>query len=134
MFQAAKELYEGWTLMKDGQTGVPSSTDWLLERISKDSIVGFDPHLYGYEDAENLMKQVKGCKGMAVPITRNLVDEIWKERPEPQIKQLLVLSTQEAGEDVHSKLRRIRETYVKKKCTSIIFGDLAEIACMLSLL
>lgn len=66
---------------------------------------------------------------ITVPITKNLVDILWKERPHPEIKELIVLSKGDVGEDVTSKMKRVRTEYAKKKCDSIIVADLAEIAC-----
>lgn len=34
--------------MKDGSPDVPTSSDWLLDKVSENSVVGFDPHLFGY--------------------------------------------------------------------------------------
>ncbi|KAI6185003.1 Xaa-Pro aminopeptidase 1 [Aphelenchoides bicaudatus] len=131
--QAAKELTSGWTLMKDGTPGVLSPGDWLIQKISPNSVVGFDPHLFGYDTAVDLLQKLKKSKAIAVPITRNLVDVLWDARPKPTIKNLMTLTKEDAGEDIPTKLKRVREEYAKKKCESIIIGDLAEIAWLFNL-
>jgi len=131
--QASKELTGGWQLMKEGNQGVPSSTDWLLSQVSAKSVVGIDPHLFGYEAAVELITKLKASRATTVSITKNLVDEIWKDRPHPEVKKLISLTKDEVGADIWTKIKRVRETYAKKKCDSIIIGDLAEIAWLFNL-
>jgi Xaa-Pro aminopeptidase len=82
-------------------------------------------------EAKSLIKQINASNAFVVPITKNLVDRLWKDRPEPEIQKVIRLSKNGVGEDIPTKLNRVRNEYVKKKCDSIIIGALDEIACKL---
>ena len=43
---AASELSSEWTLMKQGEKGVPELQDWLVSNLSSKKIVGVDASLY----------------------------------------------------------------------------------------
>ncbi len=99
--QAANQLEgSGIELMKMGEPGVPDMADFIMEK-SGGKVLGFDgnvvPARFGLK--------FKGT----VKYDRDLVDEVWKERPEQVFTQTFEMEEQYAGESVSSKLERIRK-------------------------
>ncbi|CAD5209001.1 unnamed protein product [Bursaphelenchus xylophilus] len=131
--QAENELLPGWTLMKQGQTGVLSPTEWLLQNLVRGSRVGFDPQLFGKGSSDELLQVIKGAKAIPVKLNTNLVDVIWENRPEGSKNPLIVLSQSEHGESIESKLERVRSQMSKKKCDIVIVSDLAQVAWLFNL-
>ncbi|KAI6230859.1 Xaa-Pro aminopeptidase 1 [Aphelenchoides fujianensis] len=126
--QATDELADGWTLMKQREDGVPEPADWLVENLPAGAAVGFDPHLFGFADAQELTKKLKTAGVEAISLLTNLVDELWTDRPQPQPTPLIHLTKEEVGETPTEKFERIRKELKQKKCDSIVISDLAEVA------
>lgn len=66
-------------------------------------------------------------------MNRNLVDEIWHNRPTPKSEAIRVHPTQYAGEKWQSKVSTIRSTLVSSRSDAIIVTSLTEIAYALNL-
>ena len=64
-----------------------------------------------------------------VPITRNLVDMLWSERPTESLQKLLILPVEECGEEITDKLIRVRVEMKKQKCDLLLVNSLDDIAC-----
>ncbi|KAI6223730.1 Xaa-Pro aminopeptidase 1 [Aphelenchoides fujianensis] len=126
--QATDELADGWTLMKQREDGVPEPADWLVENLPAGAAVGFDPHLFGFADAQELTKKLKAAGVEAISLLTNLVDELWTDRPQPQPTPLIHLTKEKVGETPAEKFERVRKELKQKKCDSIVISDLAEVA------
>lgn len=61
----------------------------------------------------------------------NLVDLLWENRTEIDLRKIVCLSLNECGEESLSKIERVRERMKKAKCDSIILTALDDIACNL---
>ncbi|KAI6196145.1 Xaa-Pro aminopeptidase 1 [Aphelenchoides besseyi] len=131
--QAADELEEGWTLMKEGTEGVPDPIEWLVENSTTGTTVGFDPHLFGFAEAKMLIKKLKNVNVQAVSILTNLVDELWTDRPKGEVKKLIALTKEEVGQTIEEKFEKVRKELKQKKCDSILISDLAEVAWLFNL-
>lgn len=115
-------------LMKIGQPGVPELSD-LIERESKGLVLGFDgsvvPAWFG-----NKFK----CE---VRYDRDLVGEIWTDRPKQIFTDIYELELQYTGETAESKIARIRtelEKHVGENENYLyIINSLDDIAWMFNL-
>lgn len=87
--QAQKQLdNETWTLMNMEMASVPSLPEWLVQTLPANSHVGIDPNLITSDEYHKLgmYLEIKGLKLKAVK--KNLVDAVWKDRPERKLKEL----------------------------------------------
>nr|CAD2171801.1 unnamed protein product [Meloidogyne enterolobii] len=118
--QAKSELYEGWTLMK--LTGPDSimPSDWIIQNLEN-------------ERAKNFNKKLKNYGIICTPIIKNLVDILWIERPTELAQKLFILPIEECGEEINSKLGRIREEMKRQKCDSLLLSCLDDIAWLFNL-
>ncbi|TKR94008.1 hypothetical protein L596_008359 [Steinernema carpocapsae] len=131
--QANEQMEDGWTLMKQGLPESVDPVDWMVENLSSSVNVGFDPQLFGYAKGEALVKKLKKVQINAVPSEVNLVDKIWEDRPAASDAPIMTLSAEECGELSSSKIQRVRETLKKKKCDSVVFTALDDIAWLLNI-
>ena len=120
-------------LMKQGQPGTPSQTEWLVRQLKKGEAVGIDPTLMSMAQAANLENELAphGLKVKAV--ARNLVDRIWTDRPEPSLAPLEVHPARFAGETVRSKLARVRAAMAEAGCKIHVIGALDAVAWLLNI-
>ncbi|XP_021282146.1 probable Xaa-Pro aminopeptidase P [Herrania umbratica] len=133
--QAEKQLSSSWTLMRAGNVGVPTTSQWLNDTLAPGGRVGIDPFLFSYDAAEELKEAVsKKNLELVYLYDLNLVDEIWKEsRPKPPNKPIRVHDLKYAGLDVVSKLSSLRAELVGTGSSAIVVSMLDEAAWLLNL-
>nr|GMD45351.1 probable Xaa-Pro aminopeptidase P [Ipomoea batatas]GMD46844.1 probable Xaa-Pro aminopeptidase P [Ipomoea batatas] len=133
--QAEKQLSSSWILMRSGNWGVPTPSEWLNSVLSPGSRIGIDPFLFSSDAAEELKEDIsKGNHELVFLSNLNLVDEIWKEsRPQPPKKPIRVHDLKYAGADVSSKLFSLRSDLINAGSSAIVISMLDEIAWLLNL-
>ncbi|ESW19042.1 hypothetical protein PHAVU_006G091700 [Phaseolus vulgaris] len=133
--QAEKQLSSNWILMRAGNPGVPTASEWLNEVLAPGGRVGIDPFLFTSDAAEELKGVIsKKDHELVYLYNSNLVDEIWKEsRPKPPNNPVRVHDLKYAGLDVASKLSSLRSELVNAGSSAIVISMLDEIAWLLNL-
>ncbi|KAK9137303.1 hypothetical protein Sjap_007897 [Stephania japonica] len=133
--QAEKQLNSSWTLMRAGNFGVPTTSEWLNDVLVPGCRIGIDPFLFSYDSAEELKEEIsKKNHELVYLYDVNLVDEIWKEsRPEPPRKPVRIHDLKYAGLDVASKLASLRSELSKTGSSAIVISMLDEVAWLLNL-
>ncbi|XAR52596.1 Xaa-Pro aminopeptidase [Bertholletia excelsa] len=133
--QAEKQLSSSWVLMRAGNLGVPTTSEWLNQVLSPGCRVGIDPFLFSSDAAEELKEVISKKKLELVYLyNMNLVDEIWKSsRPKPPSKPVRVHDLKYAGVDVASKLSSLRIELKDVGSSAIVISMLDEIAWLLNL-
>ncbi|CAH2055031.1 unnamed protein product, partial [Thlaspi arvense] len=133
--QAEKQLNTSWILMRAGNPGVPTASEWVADVLAPGGRVGIDPFLFSADAAEELKEAIaKKNHELVYLYDANLVDEIWKgSRPNPPSKQIRVHDLKYAGVDVASKLAALRNEIMDAGASSIVISMLDEIAWVLNL-
>ncbi|XP_010674747.2 aminopeptidase P2 [Beta vulgaris subsp. vulgaris] len=133
--QAEKQLSSDWILMRAGNMGVPTMSEWLDDVLTPGSRVGIDPFLFSFDAAEELRDDISKKNHELVLLSKtNLVDEIWKEsRPKPPSKPVRLHELKYAGVDVSWKLSWLRSQLANDDCSAIVITRLDEIAWLLNL-
>ncbi|KAA8545117.1 hypothetical protein F0562_019994 [Nyssa sinensis] len=133
--QAEKQLSSSWILMRAGNWGVPTTSEWLNDILAPGCRIGIDPFLFSSDAAEELKEAISKKKHELVYLYDiNLVDEIWKEsRPKPPNKPVRVHDLKYAGLDVASKLSSLRSELIDAGSSAIVISMLDEIAWLLNL-
>ncbi|KAI4349980.1 hypothetical protein L6164_010513 [Bauhinia variegata] len=133
--QAEKQLSPSWILMRSGNPGVPTTSEWLNDVLAAGSRVGIDSFLFSSDAAEELKKVISNKNHELVYLyNSNLVDEIWRDsRPRPPNKPVRVHDLKYAGLDVASKLSSLRSELVGSGSSAIVISMLDEIAWLLNL-
>ncbi|KAL5783684.1 hypothetical protein ACOSP7_008713 [Xanthoceras sorbifolium] len=133
--QAEKQLNSSWILMRSGNLGVPTTSEWLNDVLAPGGRVGIDPFLLSSDAAEELKEAIsKKNHELVYLYDLNLVDVIWKEsRPKPPSKPIRVHDLKYAGLDVASKLSSLRSELVDAGSSAIVISMLDEVAWLLNL-
>ncbi len=110
--QAAKQLDgTGIVLQKSGEPNVPTVEEWLKAEIKKYShapVIGFDGRTISNAAGSRYLEIVKRSGGH-LSFGKDLVGEIWENRPDLPSNPAFTLNLSYAGESVESKLSRLRE-------------------------
>ncbi|MDG6224898.1 MAG: aminopeptidase P family protein [Candidatus Thermoplasmatota archaeon] len=127
--QAEEQLSgSGIDLYRMGMPDVPKMEEFLIEELSRGDKVGIDPRLLSMERAKELDGRLSK-KGISFRyVERNLVDELWEDRPKLPSDPISILPTSIAGESMPDKLTRIRERMKKNNATSMILTQLDAVA------
>ena len=131
--QAATELEgSGIALMKMGETGVPSVREYLGQNMKEGSVIGFDGRCVPCAEGmalEELMKE----RGACLKTDLDLADGIWSGRPPLPCNPVMILDDDCAGEEIGSKLERLREEVRDKGASVYIDSRLDAIMWLLNL-
>ncbi|PVD29782.1 hypothetical protein C0Q70_09039 [Pomacea canaliculata] len=131
--QAEKQLDSSWILMKDGLPETPTMAKWLNKVLPIGSQVGCDPTLMSVETWKPLSKDLRSEGHCLVPVTSNLVDLVWEDRPSPPCCNLIILPPQYTGKTWQEKVATVQSKMAEKKACAFIVTALDEIAWLLNL-
>ncbi|XP_052194614.1 aminopeptidase P2 isoform X4 [Diospyros lotus] len=133
--QAEKQLSSSWILMRAGNLGVPTTSEWLNNVLAPGCKVGIDPFLFSSDAAEELKEEIsKKNHELVYLYDINLVDKIWGDsRPKPPSRPIRVHDLKYAGVDVGSKLSSLRSELGDGGSSAIVISMLDEIAWLLNL-
>nr|XP_018266415.1 xaa-Pro aminopeptidase [Kwoniella dejecticola CBS 10117]OBR88573.1 xaa-Pro aminopeptidase [Kwoniella dejecticola CBS 10117] len=135
--QAEKQLGEGWTLMKSGLPETPTWGAWLKD-LPSSSRVGIDPTTIPQAESTSLCTSLAASptNSLLVPITENLTDIIWQgegSQPSRPSNEIFQLADRYTGENVGSKISRLRDKLRKIGSPGMVVSSLDEIAWLFNL-
>ena len=130
--QAASQIEgSGFGLMKMGQEGVPTVMQYLGEKLQEGQCIGFDARVVNTNDAKEFAK-IAAKKHGSLKIDKDLLDEVWTDRPALVHQPVDVLKDEFNGEATASKLARVREQMEKEEAQYHIISTLDDIAWILN--
>lgn len=130
--QAASQIEgSGFGLMKMGQEGVPTVMQYLGEKLQEGQCIGFDARVVNTNDAKEFAK-IAAKKHGSLKTDRDLLDEVWTDRPALIHQPADVLKDEFNGESTASKLARVREQMEKEEAQYHIISTLDDIAWILN--
>lgn len=130
--QAANQIEgSGFGLMKMGQEGVPTVMQYLGEKLQEGQCIGFDARVVNTNDAKEFAK-IAAKKHGSLKTDKDLLDEVWTDRPELVHQPADVLKDEFNGEATASKLARVREQMEKEDAQYHIISTLDDIAWILN--
>lgn len=131
--QADKQLEKtGIVLMKSGQSDVPIIEEFLKRELKEGDTIGFDGRTISKNFADKLLERIKEKK-IKINGTVDLVNIIWKNRPEISKEQVWQLDIKYAGISRKEKMKKIREKMKEAGADVFIDAALDEIAWLLNL-
>ena len=136
-FLAAEEQLQGteFQLMKLKIPGTPSIAEWLgKELMDVDSPeVGLDGWVNSYSSTCGLIADLRKAGGITVRTNFDPLEEIWKDRPSIPLKPVEIQPMEYAGEDISSKIVRIRKALRAQHADGMLVSALDDIAWTLNL-
>ena len=131
--QAENELKDsGIKLFKMGEEGVPTIEEYLLEKLPKNSTLGFDGRVMSVKEGQSLANKL-AFKGINIEYKYDLVNDIWEDRCSLPTEKAFLLDTEYSGESFSDKLSRIRAVMKEKKATTHILASLDDIAWLFNI-
>lgn len=131
--QAEKQLEgSGIRLFKMADPGVPSYTEWLKNTLKEESTVGFDGSVFSVDLFKGMEKAFKS-KNINIKIEKDLIDEIWKDRPEIPKELVFLHGIKYAGKSRVEKLNKVRANMSTKGANYYLLTSLDDIAWLLNI-
>lgn len=131
--QAEKQLEgSGIRLFKMADLGVPSYTEWLKNTLKEGSTVGFDGSVFSVDLFKGMEKAFKS-KNIKIKIEKDLIDEIWEDRPEIPKELVFLHGIKYAGKSRVEKLNKVRANINTKGANYYLLTSLDDIAWLLNI-
>ncbi|XAR57874.1 Xaa-Pro aminopeptidase [Bertholletia excelsa] len=124
--QAEQELSNEWRLMRIGED--PAVDVWMADNLPKDAAVGIDPWCISVDTAQRWEHAFAKKQQKLVQTSKNLVDEVWKNRPPVELNPVHIHPLEFAGRSVADKLKDLREKLKEEDARAIIITALDEVA------
>lgn len=136
-FLAAEEQLKGteFQLMKLKIPGTLSIAEWLGKELQDvDSPeVGLDGWVNSYTSTSGLIADLRKAGGITVRTNFDPLEEIWKDRPSIPLNPVEIQPMEFAGEDISSKIDRIRKALRAQHADGMLVSALDDIAWTLNL-
>ncbi|CAO2830257.1 unnamed protein product [Amaranthus hypochondriacus] len=129
--QAEKQLSDQWKLMRMGED--PAIDIWMADNLPEQASIGVDPWCISIDTAQRWERALEKKQQKLVSTSNNLVDQIWKDRPEAELNPVKVQALEFAGRTVADKLHDLREELMQEKAHSIIICALDEVAWLFNI-
>lgn len=86
--------------------------------------------LYSKSQWDSMEKELRFGGKTLVPVSTNLVDEIWKsDRPDRPLEKAVQLPIEFAGKSTSDKLQDVRKELTENGAEFLIVTELDEVAC-----
>ncbi|KAI5817045.1 putative Xaa-Pro aminopeptidase P [Pyronema omphalodes] len=132
--QATKQLDSNWELLKQGMPDVLTWQEWTCKQSEGGKTVGVDATLITAQQAKSFDARIKKAGGAGLKgLEKNLIDEIWTDRPARPNNPVIVLGDEFAGQPFQEKLEAVRKELEKKKSPGFVVSMLDEIAWLYNL-
>lgn len=126
--QAEEQLKKSTiTLFKAGLPETPDYKEWLAKELKKGAAIGFDSSVMSINEVDDLKKSFES-NGLKVKPGKDLVDAIWKDRPEFPSGKAVLHPLKYAGMSRPDKFRAIREKMAESGVNYHLFASLDDIA------
>lgn len=131
--QAEEQLQgSGITLYRMREEGVPTVTEFVARTLSEGQCLGFDGRVVSADFAKELVK-IANSKGATVAGDRDLVSEVWRDRPALTVKPAFALDIRYAGVGRGEKICQVRRWLEKEKADMLLITSLDDIAWLLNI-
>ena len=133
-FLAAGEMLRGsgFTLMKMGVEGVPTLSEYVEAHLPAGGVLGYDGRTMSASSGKQFRK-IAEKKGAKIADGRDLVGEIWEDRPALSCEPAWILPERYAGEGSASKISRVRKEMASCGAKAHVLASLDDIAWLLNL-
>ncbi|AWK52361.1 peptidase M24 [Clostridium beijerinckii] len=131
--QAEKQLEgSGIRLFKAAEPGVPSYIVWLRNVLKEGSNVGFDGNVFSVDMVKDMEKEFK-TKKIELKIKKDLINELWQDRPEMPKGSVFLHDVKYAGKSRTQKISEVRAEMKNKSANHYLLTSLDDIAWLLNI-
>lgn len=119
-------------LFKQGEKNVPTYIEWLEEILDEGETVGFDGKIFPQENVNKINKMLSE-KNIIINDNHDLVDMIWKDRPEIIFNKIINHGMEFVDRTVKEKIRLVRDKMKDINVDTYILGSLDDIAWLFNI-
>lgn len=131
--QAEKQLKgSSITLYKMGQDKVPTVSEFIKEKLPENGVLGFDGRVVSASTVDHFEKLI-ASKGGKTKEDKDLVDEIWEDRPSLPQESAFLLQDKYTGAKTEDKIKRIQNAMAEKNADVCVLTSLEDVAWLLNL-
>jgi len=131
--QAENELKDtGVTLFRMGESGVLTAEAYLKESLSKGAKVAFDGKVISVEYFRNL-KAALESKEFSFQVEEDLIDKVWKDRPERPCSQVVLHEVKYTGMSREAKITEVVKEMKTIGANYYVISGLDDIAWLLNI-
>ena len=109
------------------------STDWLSSALSPDDKLAYDPWLLTPAQVTRFKLSAKKAGAELVPISINLIDQVWSDRPQDPISPVRVQSTPFSGQSSADKRMKIGNDLTEKNMNAVFLSAPDSIAWLFNI-
>jgi Xaa-Pro aminopeptidase len=106
---------------------------WIAANVAEGAKVGFDPWLHTSGWAASAGKALEKAGAALVPVTRNPVDAVWDDQPEPSPAPAFVQDEALAGRSSADKRAEVGEWLKAQKLDATVISALDSVAWLLNI-
>ena len=114
-----------WSYQSVPETSVAK---WLQENAPNGARIGYDPWLHTADWVKQATKTLAAKGAELVAVSRNPIDAVWADRPEPSKARLIVQSEKLAGKSSAEKRHEMADWLVKEGADAAVLAALDSIA------
>lgn len=107
--------------------------DWLESNLRKNDCIGFDPWLHTCDEVIKISTVLASKDAEAIKLSKNLIDEIWLDKPPVPLGPITPHPEIYAGEAVASKFDTINTEMMKNEEDVVIISSPESIAWLLNI-
>ena len=131
--QAEKELSgSDITLMKSGEEGVPTVSEYALKNLADGENIGFDGRVITTRSAKKYA-EIAEKKGGKILCGLDLADKVWKDRPPLEHTEIYILDEKFSGKSCAEKLSEVRKKMAEKSADVHIITALDDISWLFNI-
>lgn len=120
--------------MKGGLKTTPTKEEWLGKVLPAGSKVGVDAKLIAYEASKKMVEALNKNNNLVLELMdENLVDQVWKDRPEIQLNPIKPLPLKFSGRPASEKIASLQKYLNENNYSGFIVSSLDEIAWLFNL-
>lgn len=131
--QSEKELNgSGIKLMKMNIPGYPSLIEWIKNNVKEGKTLAFDGSTISTNEYKNYQELSKK-NGFNIKMDRDLLNEIWSNRPELSKEKIFIHDTKYCGRCTSEKLQEVRDEMKKLEGENYVIASLDDIAWLFNI-
>ncbi len=131
--QAERQLAgSGITLYRMGEEGVPTTEEFILEKLPEGGTLGFDGRVINSRMGENLEERIAE-KQAKISYGKDLADALWPDRPGLPAEPAFFLEERYSGKSSREKLSDLRQAMAEEQADYFILTSLDDIAWLFNL-
>lgn len=130
--QAEKQLAgTPFILYRMGEPGVPTFVEYLSQHVKDGEKIGFDGKVVSLNTFE-ILRDALG-DNVKFATDKDLVGEIWTDRPKAILSKAFVFGKEYSGEDAKTKIEKVRASLKEKKVSVTVIGALEDVCYLFNI-